>query len=64
MDDIHHHHHHRQDEELRDALAAGEMDAGSRSLSDALRISFFVLKVIMVVLVSMTYIFAVNMFGP
>ncbi len=48
-----HHHHHETDEHQADELVnlGGELDAGSKSLADALRISFAVLKVIMIVLV-------------
>jgi len=49
----HHHHHNETSEHQADDLQnfGGEFDAGSKSLADALRISFAVLKIIMVVLI-------------
>jgi len=46
------------------AIAAGELDAGGRSLADALRISFFVLKIVMVVLVMLFFGSGVFTVGP
>ncbi|MEN6386580.1 MAG: protease modulator HflK [Phycisphaerales bacterium] len=45
-----HHHHHVHDIEVEE-LAVNELDAGSKSLANALHISFTVLKFIMIVLV-------------
>lgn len=45
----HHHHHVAEDPLTRQELE--EMDSGNRSLSEALRVSFVILKIIMVVLV-------------
>lgn len=45
-----HHHHHQHDIEVED-LPVNEFDAGSKSLANALHISFTVLKFIMIVLV-------------
>jgi regulator of protease activity HflC (stomatin/prohibitin superfamily) len=51
----HHHHHHHEDDHVEasesQVLEPTELDAAGRSLSDALRISFVILKVIMIVLV-------------
>lgn len=47
----HHHHHHIAGEANEPSNFGSEFDAGSKSLADALRISFAVLKIIMVVLV-------------
>lgn len=44
--------------------AVGELDAGSRSLADALRISFFVLKIVMVVLLILFFSSGVFTVGP
>ena len=46
------------------AAAAGELDAASRSLSEALRISFIVLKLIMIVLVGLFLLSAFETVGP
>ncbi|HBG26250.1 MAG: hypothetical protein A2Y10_07995 [Planctomycetes bacterium GWF2_41_51] len=46
----HHHHHHHDSVEIEE-LPVNEMDAGSKSLANALHISFTVLKFIMIVLV-------------
>jgi len=46
----HHHHHHHESVEI-EQLPANEMDAGSKSLANALHISFTVLKFVMIVLV-------------
>ncbi len=53
MSHEHNHHHHGTSEHQTDELMnlGGELDAGSKSLADALRISFAVLKIIMVVLI-------------
>jgi membrane protease subunit HflK len=52
MSHEHHHHHHHGTSGADEPLKFGsEFDAGSKSLADALRISFAVLKIIMVVLV-------------
>lgn len=48
----HHHHHHGRDESS-DNLPPVELDAASKSLSDALRISFVILKIIMIVLLGL-----------
>ncbi|MGA2914477.1 MAG: protease modulator HflK [Sedimentisphaerales bacterium] len=66
MNDTHNHYHnHKHDEEeLQADIPVGEMDAGSKSLSDALRISFFVLKIIMVVLVILFFGSGVFTIGP
>lgn len=55
----HHHHHHSHDE-----IPVGELDAGSKSLGDALRISFFVLKIVMIVLVILFFSTGVFTVGP
>jgi membrane protease subunit HflK len=51
MSHEHHNHHHHHETEQEPQIFSGEMDAGSRSLAEALRISFAVLKIIMVVLI-------------
>ncbi|MDD5011300.1 MAG: protease modulator HflK [Phycisphaerae bacterium] len=51
MSHEHHHHHHTAGQENEPLNFGSEFDAGSKSLADALRISFAVLKIIMVVLV-------------
>ncbi|MHC4758651.1 MAG: protease modulator HflK [Planctomycetota bacterium] len=45
------HHHHEHDKEHKETMLSEELDHASHSLSEALRISFFVLKIIMIVLV-------------
>lgn len=50
--------------EKRADIQAGELDAGSKSLSDALRISFVVLKIVMVVLVVLFFSSGVFTVGP
>ena len=52
MANHHHHHHHHQSDAHRDPQAAdAPLDAANQSLADALRASFSVLKLIMLVLV-------------
>jgi len=51
--DHHHHHHHSHDNIEFDDLPISEMDAGSKSLANALHISFTVLKFIMIVLIAL-----------
>ena len=55
-------HEHETDRNVE--ILAGELDAGSKSLSDALRISFFVLKIVMVVLVVLFFSSGVFTVGP
>jgi membrane protease subunit HflK len=50
--------------DLQADIPAGELDAGSKSLADALRISFFVLKIVMVVLVILFFSSGVFTVGP
>ncbi|HBG78701.1 MAG TPA: hypothetical protein DDW84_07675 [Phycisphaerales bacterium] len=50
--------------EKRTEILAGELDAGSKSLSDALRISFVVLKIVMVILVILFFSSGVFTVGP
>jgi len=50
-DHDHSHHHHHHDEDKLPELPLNELDPGSKSLAEALRISFVVLKVIMILLV-------------
>jgi len=58
-------HNHNQNEiSSRAEIGAGELDAGSRSLADALRISFVVLKIVMVVLVVLFFSSGVFTVGP
>ena len=69
MSDIHKHKHrscgcHGQGTDRNVEILAGELDAGSKSLSDALRISFFVLKIVMVVLVILFFSSGVFTVGP
>jgi membrane protease subunit HflK len=69
MNDIHKHNHrscgcHGQGTDRNVEILAGELDAGSKSLSDALRISFFVLKIVMVVLVILFFSSGVFTVGP
>ena len=66
MSDIHdHNHNHGHDEiDSQADIPIGELDAGSRSLADALRISFFVLKIVMVVLVILFFSSGVFTVGP
>lgn len=47
----HNHHHHGSNETFGQARPGGEFDTAGQSLSDALRISFIILKIIMVVVV-------------
>jgi membrane protease subunit HflK len=49
----HHHHHHHDDP----PIVAAQMDPAQRSLADALRVSFFLLKAVMVVLLVL-YLFS------
>jgi membrane protease subunit HflK len=51
MTEHNHKHHHRENHDSPDNLPPVELDAASRSLSEALRISFVILKIIMIVLV-------------
>ncbi len=51
MNHEHHNHHHHNETEQEPQVFIAEMDAGSKSLAEALRISFAVLKIIMVVLI-------------
>ncbi len=44
-------HHHHQEDDTQDTLELEKMDTADKSLADALRISFIILKVIMVVVV-------------
>jgi membrane protease subunit HflK len=62
----HHHHHHGTSEHQADEPVnlGGELDAGSKSLADALRISFAVLKIIMVVLVVLFFSSGVFTIAP
>ena len=64
MSDIHNHNHGHDETDLQADIPVGEMDAGSKSLSDALRISFFVLKIVMVVLVILFFSSGVFTVGP
>ena len=50
-EDIHHNHNHSHDDSTDRELFSAELDPANKSLSDALKISFIVLKVIMVILV-------------
>ncbi len=50
--------------DLQADIPAGELDAGSKSLADALRISFFVLKIVMAVLVILFFSSGVFTVGP
>lgn len=60
MSEIHNH----DNTELQAEITAGELDAGSKSLADALRISFAVLKVVMIVLVALFFSSGVFTVGP
>ena len=68
----HHKHHHRKHDEAVEQLEPqsieqrpiDEFDPGARSLSEALRISFIILKVIMVVLVILFLAWGFRMVGP
>jgi membrane protease subunit HflK len=51
MNHEHHNHNHHHEAEQEPQVFIAEMDAGSKSLAEALRISFAVLKIIMVVLI-------------
>jgi membrane protease subunit HflK len=51
MNHEHHNHHHHHETEQEPQVFIAEMDAGSKSLAEALRISFAVLKIIMAVLI-------------
>jgi membrane protease subunit HflK len=57
-------HNHNDKTDLQADIPVGELDAGSRSLADALRISFFVLKIVMVVLVILFFSSGVFTIGP
>ena len=63
MSAIHNHEHEKLDAQA-DNVPVGELDAGSRSLADALRISFAVLKIVMVVLVILFFSSGVFTVGP
>jgi membrane protease subunit HflK len=63
MSAIHNHEHEKLDTQA-DNVPIGELDAGSRSLADALRISFAVLKIVMVVLVILFFSSGVFTVGP
>jgi membrane protease subunit HflK len=67
----HHKHHHKHDEAVEqlepqgiEQLPIEEFDPGAKSLSEALRISFIILKVIMVVLVILFLAWGFRMVGP
>lgn len=47
----HHHHHHGEPDANADAVHSEHLDAAGKSLSDALRVSFVILKVVMIILV-------------
>jgi membrane protease subunit HflK len=64
MSDIHNHNHGHDEIDSQADIPIGELDAGSRSLVDALRISFFVLKIVMVVLVILFFSSGVFTVGP
>jgi membrane protease subunit HflK len=51
MNHEHHNHNHHHEAEQEPQVFIAEMDAGSKSLAEALRISFAVLKIIMAVLI-------------
>lgn len=55
-----HHHHHHDDEPQ---LSYDQMDAAQRSLADALRVSFLILKIVMVILVAL-YLFSGTFYVP
>ena len=63
MSAIHNHEHEKLDAQANN-VPVGELDAGSRSLADALRISFAVLKIVMVVLVILFFGSGVFTIGP
>lgn len=63
MSAIHNHEHEKLDAQA-DSIPVGELDAGSKSLADALRISFFVLKIVMVVLIVLFFSSGVFTIGP
>jgi membrane protease subunit HflK len=63
MSAIHNHEHEKLDTQA-DNIPIGELDAGSKSLADALRISFAVLKVVMIVLVILFFSSGVFTVGP
>lgn len=52
-----HHHHHHHHHNHGDVVAEGPLDAANQSLADALRTSFSILKLVMIVLVIM-YLFS------
>src|SRR4030043_419472 len=67
MSDIHNHNHEHEKVNQQAGssdIAVGEFDAGNKSLADALRISFFVLNIIMVVLVILFFGSGVFTVGP
>ncbi len=64
MSAIHNHNHDHEKIDSKADIPAGELDAGSKSLADALRISFFVLKIIMIVLVILFFSSGVFTVGP
>jgi membrane protease subunit HflK len=63
MSAIHNNEHEKLDAQA-DSIPVGELDAGSKSFADALRISFFVLKIVMVVLVVLFFSSGVFTIGP
>ncbi len=64
MSDNHNHNHEHDETDLQSDIPAGELDTGSKSLADALRISFFVLKIVMVVLLILFFSSGVFTVGP
>jgi membrane protease subunit HflK len=66
MSAIHNHDKENLQTEIRtgESAQADKLDAGSRSLADALRISFFVLKIVMVVLLVLFFSSGVFTVGP
>jgi membrane protease subunit HflK len=57
-------HHHHQNDDAQDALELDKMDTADKSLADALRISFIILKVIMVVVVIAFFASGFQTIGP
>jgi membrane protease subunit HflK len=64
MNDVDNHNHRHEKIDSETEIPVGQLDAGSASLADALRISFFVLKIIMVVLVVLFFSSGVFTVGP
>jgi membrane protease subunit HflK len=64
MSAIHNHNHRHEKIDSQADIPVGQLDAGSKSLADALRISFFVLKIIMIVLVILFFSSGVFTIGP